>query len=178
MARVDGSGQKIWRWSNPACRKHWSGFRLRPVEVEFWCDGAFRLHDRVQFTRTDPLGPNLYPVKRLCRQRRIPADRAINNQLMQRATQASVMVAVTLMVLKAYAYLVSDSPGHAGILARFRARLSWHQPSICWPCVTPQLRPMKITASAMKKPKPLASLAQAAFIMGSAGFLGLERCSI
>jgi pyridoxamine 5'-phosphate oxidase len=31
--------------------KHWSGFRILPVEIEFWKDGAFRLHDRVKFTR-------------------------------------------------------------------------------------------------------------------------------
>jgi pyridoxamine 5'-phosphate oxidase len=30
---------------------HWSGFRLVPLELEFWKDGAFRLHDRVLFTR-------------------------------------------------------------------------------------------------------------------------------
>ena len=30
---------------------HWSGFRLAPVAMEFWRDGAFRLHDRVRFTR-------------------------------------------------------------------------------------------------------------------------------
>jgi pyridoxamine 5'-phosphate oxidase len=30
---------------------HWSGFRLIPLQVEFWRDRAFRLHDRVQFTR-------------------------------------------------------------------------------------------------------------------------------
>ncbi len=30
---------------------HWSGFRIKPVEIEFWHDGAFRLHDRVKFVR-------------------------------------------------------------------------------------------------------------------------------
>jgi pyridoxamine 5'-phosphate oxidase len=31
---------------------HWSGFRILPVEIEFWKDGAFRLHDRAKFTRS------------------------------------------------------------------------------------------------------------------------------
>lgn len=29
----------------------WGGFRIRPVEMEFWADGAFRLHDRFRWRR-------------------------------------------------------------------------------------------------------------------------------
>jgi pyridoxamine 5'-phosphate oxidase len=38
---------------NPARPPHWGGFRITPVEIEFWADGAFRLHDRFRWTRAD-----------------------------------------------------------------------------------------------------------------------------
>lgn len=30
---------------------YWSGFRLTPVCIEFWQEGPFRMHDRLQFSR-------------------------------------------------------------------------------------------------------------------------------
>ncbi|MEM1342429.1 MAG: pyridoxamine 5'-phosphate oxidase [Pseudomonadota bacterium] len=37
--------------TSPKRPPHWGGFRLRPFEMEFWADGAFRLHDRFQWRR-------------------------------------------------------------------------------------------------------------------------------
>ena len=38
---------------NPARPPYWGGFRIQPVEIEFWADGAFRLHDRFRWSRAD-----------------------------------------------------------------------------------------------------------------------------
>lgn len=32
---------------------HWQGWRLVPQYIEFWQDGAFRLHDRIVFTKSE-----------------------------------------------------------------------------------------------------------------------------
>jgi pyridoxamine 5'-phosphate oxidase len=31
----------------------WGGYRITPLEIEFWADGAFRLHDRFRWERSD-----------------------------------------------------------------------------------------------------------------------------
>ncbi|WP_126976649.1 pyridoxamine 5'-phosphate oxidase [Frigidibacter oleivorans] len=41
----------------------WGGIRIRPLEIEFWADGAFRLHDRFQWRRDSPEAP--WTVRRL-----------------------------------------------------------------------------------------------------------------
>ncbi len=38
--------------TNPPRPSFWGGIRIRPVEIEFWADGAFRLHDRFVWRRS------------------------------------------------------------------------------------------------------------------------------
>jgi pyridoxamine 5'-phosphate oxidase len=52
MAEV--ARQTATRGPSPPRPPHWGGFRIRPVEMEFWADGAFRLHDRFRWTRSGP----------------------------------------------------------------------------------------------------------------------------
>ncbi|MFT4148958.1 MAG: pyridoxamine 5'-phosphate oxidase [Paracoccaceae bacterium] len=35
----------------------WGGFRIVPLEIEFWADGAFRLHDRFRWQRNNLESP-------------------------------------------------------------------------------------------------------------------------
>ena len=39
---------------SPARPPHWGGIRIVPLEVEFWADGDFRLHDRFRWDRAAP----------------------------------------------------------------------------------------------------------------------------
>lgn len=39
---------------SPPRPPHWGGYRIRPVEMEFWADGEFRLHDRFRWVRDTP----------------------------------------------------------------------------------------------------------------------------
>ena len=37
---------------NPPRPPFWGGFRIAPVEIEFWADGEFRLHNRFRWVRS------------------------------------------------------------------------------------------------------------------------------
>ena len=48
---------------NPKRPPFWGGFRITPIEIEFWADGDFRLHDRFRWTRSG--GGAVWQVNRL-----------------------------------------------------------------------------------------------------------------
>jgi pyridoxamine 5'-phosphate oxidase len=49
MGEVARQGAK--QGLSPKRPPHWGGFRIKPVEIELWADGAFRLHDRFRYTQ-------------------------------------------------------------------------------------------------------------------------------
>jgi len=42
--------------ANPKRPPFWGGFRIKPLEIEFWADGAYRLHDRFKWHRVQLRG--------------------------------------------------------------------------------------------------------------------------
>ncbi len=48
----------------PTRPAHWGGFRIIPVEIEFWADGAYRLHDRFVWRRENQ--SDAWEIDRLC----------------------------------------------------------------------------------------------------------------
>ncbi len=40
--------------ANPPRPPFWGGYRMVPLEMEFWADGPFRLHDRFRWSRSEP----------------------------------------------------------------------------------------------------------------------------
>ncbi|WP_022708006.1 pyridoxamine 5'-phosphate oxidase [Paracoccus zeaxanthinifaciens] len=61
MADVAKAGLR--HGTQPERPPFWGGFRIRPTQIEFWADGAFRLHDRFVWTRN---GQSDWDIKRLC----------------------------------------------------------------------------------------------------------------
>ncbi len=55
--------QEAEQGENPARPPFWGGFRLRPLQMEFWADGEFRLHDRFIWSRDELTKP--WNIKRL-----------------------------------------------------------------------------------------------------------------
>ena len=61
----------IERWSNYKIKfkenvvrpEFWGGIRIKPIQIEFWADGQYRLHDRFVWERK--LGEKVWNVRRL-----------------------------------------------------------------------------------------------------------------
>lgn len=62
MAEVAKQG--VTHGTSPKRPPFWGGFRIEPVEIEFWADGDFRLHDRYKWSRESVGDP--WEIQRLC----------------------------------------------------------------------------------------------------------------
>ena len=56
---------KVWEGEAVPRPEHWSGYRIIPLQIEFWVNRPFRLHDRLQYARasaqSDWKSKRLYP---------------------------------------------------------------------------------------------------------------------
>jgi len=50
---AEAAKQGVLHGPNPKRPPNWGGFRIRPLEMEFWANGEFRLHDRFRWRRPD-----------------------------------------------------------------------------------------------------------------------------
>jgi pyridoxamine 5'-phosphate oxidase len=77
-APIEGKGELEARYREVEARHdgaevprppHWGGYLLRPREIEFWREGAWRMHDRIRFRRDGdvrvPAGEATWTVERL-----------------------------------------------------------------------------------------------------------------
>lgn len=59
---AEAARQGLRHGTNPPRPPFWGGFRITPRQIEFWADGAFRLHDRF---RWDKEANGAWSVRRL-----------------------------------------------------------------------------------------------------------------
>ena len=50
---IEGFKKKYLNEKNIPRPKHWSGWNLNPIEIEFWLDGKDRIHERLLYSRGD-----------------------------------------------------------------------------------------------------------------------------